>query len=187
MLERLLQRLATTFTAAKLPYMIIGGQAVLFHGHPRLTQDIDITLGVETEALADVMAACRQAGLSLSVNRPEEFVTQTHVLPLRDPESGLRVDLVFANTPYEHAAIRRARGGRIGRATVRFASLEDLIIHKLVAGRPIDLDDVRTLLAKRGRTLDTRYVRRWLRQFAQLDTLGHDPLRTFDEIRRSSR
>ena len=27
--------------------MVIGGQAVLVHGQPRLTQDIDITLGVE--------------------------------------------------------------------------------------------------------------------------------------------
>jgi hypothetical protein len=31
--------------------MIIGGQAVLLYGEPRLTRDIDITLGVSAEHL----------------------------------------------------------------------------------------------------------------------------------------
>ena len=40
----LLERLATAITAAGVRYMVIGGQAVLQHGQPRLTEDIDITI-----------------------------------------------------------------------------------------------------------------------------------------------
>ncbi|MDI3467220.1 MAG: hypothetical protein OJF50_006041 [Nitrospira sp.] len=47
MFTRLLERLATALDLAKIPYMIIGGQAVLLYGEPRLTRDIDVTLGID--------------------------------------------------------------------------------------------------------------------------------------------
>jgi len=41
MFEQLLSRIAAELKRAELPYMIIGGQAVLLHGQPRMTKDID--------------------------------------------------------------------------------------------------------------------------------------------------
>ena len=46
MFERLLQRLSRELEARSITYMVIGGQAVLLYGEPRLTRDIDITLGL---------------------------------------------------------------------------------------------------------------------------------------------
>ena len=40
MFERLLERIAVEFESRSIPYLIIGGQAVLVHGEPRLTQKI---------------------------------------------------------------------------------------------------------------------------------------------------
>ncbi len=40
MLERLIEKLAIILEQHKIPYMIIGGQAVLLYGEPRLTKDI---------------------------------------------------------------------------------------------------------------------------------------------------
>ncbi len=42
MIEELLQKTAQSLDNANIPYMIIGGQAVLIYGTPRLTRDIDI-------------------------------------------------------------------------------------------------------------------------------------------------
>jgi hypothetical protein len=56
MFTELLERLAHAFDEARLPYMIIGGQAVLLYGEPRLTRDIDITLGVDIDRQSDVTA-----------------------------------------------------------------------------------------------------------------------------------
>ncbi|MDI7252255.1 MAG: hypothetical protein QME89_06820, partial [Actinomycetota bacterium] len=47
---------------------------------------------------------------------------------------------------------------------VKFASLEDLIIHKVIAGRPRDLEDVKVVLA-RNQEFDRDYVLSWLREF----------------------
>ena len=60
--------------------------------------------------------------------------------------------------------MRRAQRVPTGRAEVRYASLEDLIIHKVIAGRPKDLEDVRALLLK-NRSADEEYIRDWLAQF----------------------
>ncbi len=44
--ERLIGGVGGALSHRDIPFMLIGGQAVLLHGGPRLTQDIDITLGV---------------------------------------------------------------------------------------------------------------------------------------------
>ena len=51
MFEELIVKIARELKKADLPYMIIGGQAVLLYGAPRLTKDIDITLGVDAGCL----------------------------------------------------------------------------------------------------------------------------------------
>lgn len=49
MFERVLKKIAFSLEKKKIPYMIIGGQAVLLYGEPRLTKDIDITLGIKSQ------------------------------------------------------------------------------------------------------------------------------------------
>ena len=45
MFQKLLKKIANELSAHNIPYMVIGGQAVLLYGEPRVTKDIDITLG----------------------------------------------------------------------------------------------------------------------------------------------
>ena len=47
MFEDLIAKIALSLEEASLPYMIIGGQAVLLYGEPRLTRDIESPLGEE--------------------------------------------------------------------------------------------------------------------------------------------
>jgi hypothetical protein len=63
---------------------------------------------------------------------------------------------------------------------VCFASLEDLIIHKILAGRPRDLEDVRSILLK-NQAVDLDYVHHWLREFDR--SLGEKSLERFEELR----
>ncbi len=164
MYQILLAKLARILDAARIPYMVIGGQAVLLHGEPRLTRDIDVTLGIDASEYKRVMDAITSVSLTASVEDVERFVRETNVLPLSDRATGLRVDLVFSFTPYEAEAIGRAVPVLLEGVQVRFASAEDLIIHKLVAGRPRDIEDVMGILARRP-SLDELYLTRWLSLF----------------------
>lgn len=67
-------------------------------------------------------------------------------------------------TPYEEQAIKRARSVRIGKGEAQFASVEDVIIHKIFSGRPRDLEDVRNIMVKNP-DMDRAYIKRWLLEF----------------------
>jgi hypothetical protein len=98
----------------------------------------------------------------------DAFVRETSVLPARDPGTAVRVDLVFSTTPYERQAIARTHRVAIGSVEVPFATAEDLIIHKLFAGRALDLEDATSVVVRKGETLDWAYVERWAREFAAI-------------------
>ena len=49
---------------------------------------------------------------------------------------------------------------------VPFAAAEDLIIHKLFAARPRDLEDVRGVVLRKGDALDWAYMEKWAGDFA---------------------
>jgi hypothetical protein len=51
---------------------------------------------------------------------------------------------------------------------VPFATAEDVIIHKLFAARPRDLEVAMGVVRRQGKSLDWDYIRLWLEQFAQL-------------------
>lgn len=93
MFRKLLQRIALVFDGIEIPYMIIGGQATLLYGEPRLTQDIDLTLGAGPERLSDVLRGIQNEGWQVLVEDTESFVRDTLVLPCLDPESNIRIDL----------------------------------------------------------------------------------------------
>ncbi len=181
MFNQLLERIALGLDERQIPYMVIGGQAVLVYGEPRLTRDIDITLGVGQERLGDVLALAEAAGWRVLVEKPDQFVQRTMVLPLDDPQTGIRIDLIFSFSPYERQAMDRVRRVSVGKATVRYAAAEDVIVLKITAGRPRDLEDVRTILLK-NRELDLGYIRGWLTEFDR--SLGENYLRAFENLAR---
>lgn len=165
MFQELLERIALELEKEGILYMIIGGQAVLLHGEPRLTRDIDITLGATVEKLDAILRVAAASGLEPLVD-PETFPKETMVLPCQHGGSDIRVDFIFSFSPYEQQALQRVRKVRIGKADVRFAAVEDLIVHKMFAGRPRDLEDVKAILAKNPEA-DVVYIRQWLKEFTK--------------------
>jgi hypothetical protein len=143
-----LARLARSLDGAGIPYMIIGGQAVLLHGEPRLTRGIDLTLECDAGDLNRLLSIAVAADLRPAVSQVEEFVRKTNVLPLKDLSSDIREDMIFSLSPYVAEALRRSIAVPLGGTNVHFATAEDLIILKLVEGRPRDLEDVRGVLLR---------------------------------------
>lgn len=161
MFLKLIAKIARYLENNNIPYMIIGGQAVLLYGEPRLTRDIDITLGVDIDRLDTLMQINKEISLNILPEDPISFVKETMVLPAQDNLTGIRVDFIFSFTPYESHAIERGRKIKILDQYVCFASPEDLIIHKIFSGRPRDLEDARIVLIKNP-DMDCRYIEKIL-------------------------
>ena len=185
MFEALIAKIAEELGRAGLSYMIIGGQAVLLYGTPRMTKDIDITLGVDIGSLGAVVQAVKSIGAEIIPDDFESFAERTYVLPTMEKESGIRIDFVFSFTPYERQAIARATPAWLGGTKVMFAAVEDVIVHKIFAGRARDLEDVRSLIIKNP-GIDRQYVRKWLKEFEKTPE-KEALLETFEDILRSIR
>ena len=181
MFKKLLIRIATGLKKRQFDYMLIGGQAVLLYGEPRFTKDIDITLAAGAERLHEILQLAKSFRWKVLVKSPASFVKKTMVLPFLDP-SGIRIDFIFSFSPYERQAMGRVKKVRLGKTEVSFASLEDLVIHKIIAGRPRDLEDVKSVLLKNPR-FDKNYIQRWLHKFEK--TMAQPFLKRFEEIRKS--
>ncbi len=179
MFQQLLAKLAIELSKNDIPYMVIGGQAVLIYGEPRLTKDIDITLGIGAEDVNKIKTVAKKLGLTILTDNIDDFVKQTMVFPAVDQKTGIRVDFIFSYTPYEQQAIKRAKKIKLGRQNVRFASLEDLIIHKMIAGRERDIEDVKTIILKNPK-FDKSYIVKWLKDFDQ--AIGSTSLNMFYKI-----
>ena len=183
MFESLLKKIALQLKKASIPYMVIGGQAVLLYGEPRLTRDIDITLGIGAEELGRIKRIARAMGLKSLVKNEKDFAAKTMVLPVLDMKSSIRIDFTFSHSPYERQAIERAKDVKLARTSVKFASVEDLVIHKLIAGRARDLEDIRSVLLKNPK-YDLPYIEKWLEEFDL--SLGGHFLKTFKRIKSGS-
>ena len=51
---------------------------------------------------------------------------------------------------------------------MRLCTAEDLVVYKCVAGRPQDVMDVESIVARQDENLDVGYIRRWVEEFAQI-------------------
>jgi predicted nucleotidyltransferase len=164
MFKELLIKLGKYLKNKKIPYMIIGGQAVILYGEPRLTRDIDITLGWGKEGLEDILSLCKKISLKPLPENTEDFVAKMMVLPTLEEKTGIRVDFIFSYTPYEKEAIGRAKKILLDDVEVNFAAVEDVIIHKIFAHRPRDIEDIKNIMLKKP-AIDKDYIKRWLSEF----------------------
>jgi hypothetical protein len=162
--EELLKRIAILLDSHKILYMLLGGQAVLRYGKPRLTEDVDVTLGLGPTESAEFLDILSRSDFTFLVDDPEGFLKQTFVLPVRDNLTAIRVDFIFSLSDYERRAIERAIPFDLDGVPVNYISIEDLIIHKLVASRPRDLEDVLYVILKNP-SYDKSYVLHWLEEY----------------------
>ena len=163
-LELALGALARFLEERQVPYMVIGGIANLVWGEPRATLDVDASVLVEEAAWPELIRELRHA-FRVIPREPVAFLRETHVLPL-ETRDGIRIDLLWATLPYEHKAIARATMEEVAGHRVRVCRPEDLVIHKMVADRPKDREDVRAIVRLHGSRLDRKYLSGVMRQIA---------------------
>lgn len=150
-----------------MSYAIIGGLAVVIRGYDRFTQDIDAVLWSADDVLPELIASFVSHGFSLRSADGERFARQNRVLLLNSPQ-GRGVDLSLGALPFEFELIDRATQESIqSDARYPVASVEDLIIMKLIAGRDRDLDDVMRL-TEIYPDIDRARIRKLVSEFAEI-------------------
>jgi hypothetical protein len=167
------------------PSMVIGGVAVIAHGVPRLTVDIDATIAadqVEPEAVARALAF---HGIEPRVSDAIRFARDRHVFLAEHGLSGTPLDISFAWLPFEAEALAHGIESDFAGVRIRIPRVEDLVIYKLVASRPRDLDDVESLLLLHGGRISLGRIRRVVSEFAAVLEDAERP-RVLEELLRKT-
>lgn len=139
-------------------WYLFGAQAVAIWGGPRMTADVDVTVEGDPDDPV-LVEALLSAGFESRVEGIGDFVRRTRVAPLVHTASRIPLDVVFAGPGLEEEFLQRAIRVRIGRGRLPVISPEDLVITKILAGRPKDIDDVRGVLNERAEMLDLDRIR----------------------------
>lgn len=124
-------------------FLVVGGYAVYFHGHPRDTGDIDIVIKPDLENARRLVSAVAAFGAGGLGNTAEDYLSGDFIQIGISP---VRIDITSA---FDGVASDRLWSepvdGSIGGVPVRFPSKACLLLNKRAAGRPKDLRDVEAL------------------------------------------
>ena len=162
-------------------WYVFGAQAVIAYGVPRLSADVDVTVRLTPEDPERFAADMRSAGFALRVD-DADFVRRTRVMPFVHLATAMPLDVVLAASGLENDFIERARVMELGDTSVPVIDPEDLVIAKVLAGRPKDVEDARNLWRILGQELDADRIYRTLRLLEEALSQS-DLVPSFESIR----
>lgn len=163
----------------RLQWYLFGAQAAIVWGSPRLSGDVDVTATLHADTVAAFIKAMRGRGFEAVFDDPE-FVERTRVIPFIHGSSGMPLDVVIAGPGLEEEFLGRAISVDIRGTSVPVISPEDLIVTKILAGRPKDIEDIRGVIHERRPSLDVRRIRELLKLLEEALGRG-DLLPVFDK------
>jgi hypothetical protein len=144
--------LADFLAAREWRHCFIGGIAVLRWGEARFTADADVTLFTgfyDEPQFVDTLLSAFQSRLPDA----RSFALENRVVLIQHA-NGTQLDIVLAGLPFESRAVDRASNFELlAKRKIATCSAEDLIVHKVFAGRPKDWMDVEGVIG-RNRSLD---------------------------------
>jgi hypothetical protein len=154
---------------AGLRFALVGGAAIVARARPRFTRDLDLLVELQPSELPRLLGLARAQGFVLDAGDRE--LAEEGLIRLRRADGGPPLDLIRADSPYLVQVITRATpvGGIPG---VPVASLEDLVLLKLDAHRPIDIDDVLAIKDVYANVLDRAYLESEARRLGLADRVA---------------
>ena len=156
--------LFATLNAARIPYVVVGGLAMLLHGIDRVTGDIDLVIDLASGASTDLVNRLTDAGYRPFAPVDPALLANETIREQWRLERGMQVfslwdttnrrptvDVLLASPVPFTDLLNGSVTVTIGAVQVRVASVAHLIDMKQQTARPRDLEDVERLrILQRG-------------------------------------
>jgi hypothetical protein len=125
-------------------YLIVGGYAVAYHGHPRYTKDIDVWIWIDSDNARRMVKTLADFGFGSLGLKEDDFLETDTIIQLGYAPN--RIDLIMGvpGVEFEECYAKRAETDIDG-VKLSFIDLENLKKSKKASGRPQDMADVENL------------------------------------------
>jgi hypothetical protein len=161
-----IEEILEALNQAQVRYLVVGGVAVVLHGYLRTTADLDLVLQLERGNILRAMDALGKLGYQPRAPvAPESFADEearrqwlrekqlTVFSMWSSTHPALEIDL-FVEEPFDFdEAYARALCVPLERTEITLVSLDDLLVLKRRAGRPLDHQDVAALESLRSQAV----------------------------------
>lgn len=155
---KLLFPVIQAFSKNDIKYVLVGGLAVVLHGHPRLTTDIDLVIGLEEENALRAMKCLTDLGFKPKVPvKAEDFANKEIrqswvkekglvVFTMYHPSDPLILIDIFVEEPIPfNEMLNDSEIKDLNGTEVRIVGIKHLIEMKEKANRPKDREDIEVL------------------------------------------
>jgi len=144
MLNKDFKEFIESLNSNKVKYLVLGGYAVAFHGHPRYTKDLDVWLELSEENAANALEALNDFGFGDLEVTKDDFLDEGAVIQLGYPPN--RIDLINSPDGVDFAECYVSRIEiDIDGVKISVIDLENLKKNKKASGRLQDLADLEKL------------------------------------------
>jgi len=128
----------------KVKYLVVGGYAVAFHGHPRYTKDIDVWIELSPDNANNILNALKEFGFGSLGLKPDDFLESDQIIQLGYPPN--RIDILTSLKDLKFEDCYKTKVGvEIQGLHIDFIDIENLKKNKRATGRPQDLADAENL------------------------------------------
>jgi hypothetical protein len=164
---RALQHVWYTLEPLNFPMAVMGGLALAAWQHVRATRDVDLLINLKNmdlDRLLETLAAHHIEPMRIP---PASILGTLRIIQLQYEPAGtfaeIQIDLLLADNPYHEEALARRVPLQLAepKLDIFVLSCEDMILHKLLAGRLIDRVDATALLRLNRPALNIGYLRQW--------------------------
>lgn len=156
-LHRDLREFVASLLSQRAEFLVVGGHAVAFHGHPRFTGDIDFLVRPTPENAERVLRALAAFGFGQLAVTSEDLTRPDTIVQIGRPPN--RIDLLtsISGVSFDEAWQGKVAGA-LDELPVYFPSLETVLKNKQASGRDKDIADWKRLVAIRdgARSRDPR-------------------------------
>ena len=175
-------RIARAFDDLAIRYLVGGSLASSLYGIPRATQGVDLVAEMEL-AQVEAFTTALSGEFYVDAGMIRDAIERRASFNVVHLATMFKADVFIPRgDPWSHEELSRARAEPFdtpdGQVTIRFASAEDTLLHKLVwfrLGNEISdrqWGDILGVLRVQSGALDLAYLEHWARSLNVLDLLG---------------
>ena len=156
-LHTVLREIVEHLESHNIRYCLVGGLAAAVHGRMRTTEDVDLVLAVDVEEAIEFLNELPTKQFRPLFPEFELVARNSYILALEHVATQISLDLAIGMSGFEQQIVKRSGPVEIGENSMLIATAEDIILMKILAGRPQDDQDIAGIVATRHASLDWDY------------------------------
>ena len=154
-----LNKLVNYFKTNGIPYVIVGGAAVIVTGRTRTTLDIDIILNHKLIDRKDFIKYLQENGFDATIEDLDGFDLE-EICTFFLEEGMFKVDLKGKYKETDKQSIQMAIDSYYGDLEIKVANPINTILHKLKMGSEQDYEDALAVYVRNSETIDMNLLRK---------------------------